>query len=98
MNIVKRKNAQGDKAYFSLEYGRGRGQRHATGIFIYTQPKNQTEKNHNKEALLLIETKRSELLLEQQAIGTGFIPAHKFMGNFLDYYDQFVQNNRRKGN
>jgi integrase len=96
MNIVKRKNSKGDKAYFTIEYGRGNGERMATGIFIYTHPKDQVEKNHNKEALVLIATKKSELLLERQAIGSGFIPAHKFMGNFLEYYEQFVRDNRRK--
>lgn len=50
----------------------------ATRIFIYTRPKDQLEKNHNKEALVLIATKKSELLLEQLAIGTGFIPAKGF--------------------
>jgi hypothetical protein len=97
MNIVKRKNSKGDKAYFTIEYGRGNGERQATGIFIYTHPKSQVEKNHNKEALTLIATRKSELLLERQAIGSGFIPAHKFKGNFLDYYEQFVKDNQRKG-
>jgi len=73
MNIVKRKNGKGDKAYFYIEYGREAGERQATGIFTYTRPKNQVEKNHNKEALLLVETKKSELIIEQQAIGSGFI-------------------------
>jgi integrase len=98
MNIVKRKTRNGDKAYFSIEYGRNSGERMATGIFIYTHPKDQLEKNHNKEALVLVATKKSELLLEQQAIGTGFIPSHKFKANFLDYYDEFVGNNARDGN
>ena len=98
MNIVKRKTRKGDKAYFSIEYGRDTGERMATGIFIYTRPKDQLEKKHNKEALVLVATKKSELLLEQQAIGTGFIPSHKFKANFLDYYDDFVKNNARDGN
>ena len=98
MNIVKRKNSKGDKTYFSIEYGRNTGERMATGIFIYTRPKDQLEKNHNKEALILVETKKSELQLEQQAIGTGFIPSHKFKANFFDYYEEFVKNNTRRGN
>ncbi len=98
MTIVKRTNSKGDKAYFSIEYGRGAGERMATGIFIYTRPKNHVQKNHNSQAILAVETKRSELLLERQAIGSGFIPAHKFKANFLDYYQEFVKNNVRKGN
>lgn len=98
MNIEKRKNSKGDKIYFYIATGRKAGDRIATGIFVYSRPKSQVEKNHNKEALVLVETKKSELLLEQQAIGTGFIPSHKFKANFLDYYEDFVKNNVRKGN
>src|SRR5450631_3508304 len=98
MTIVQRKNSKGDKAYLSIAYGREAGERMATGIFIYTHPSNQVEKNHNKEALLLAETKKSEMMLERQATGTGFIPSHKFKANFLDYYQEFIQFNRRVGN
>jgi len=97
MNIVKRENRKGDKAYFSIEYGRGRGTRMATGIFVYTHPRNLVEKNHNRQALILVETKKSELLLERQAIGSGYIPDHKFKANFLDYYQEFADANVRKG-
>jgi hypothetical protein len=86
MNIQKRKNSKGDKVYFYFGNGRKAGERIATGIFLYSSPKNQVEKNHNKEAQILLDTKKSELLLEQQAIGTGFLPSHKFKANFLDYY------------
>jgi hypothetical protein len=98
MNIEKRENSKGDKAYFYIATGRKSRERMATGIFIYTRPRNQVEKNHNKESLILVETKKSELLLEQQSIGTGFIPSHKYQANFLDYYAEFVKNNARKGN
>jgi hypothetical protein len=98
MNIMQRPNAKGDKTFLSLEWGRGAGKRLATGIFLFTKPQNQAQKKHNQEALLLIETKRSELMLEQQATGSGFIPSHKILPNFLDYYGQFVQENLRKGN
>jgi hypothetical protein len=51
MNILERPNRKGDKITFYYDYGRGRGQRSSTGIFIYTRPKKQTEKNHNKQAV-----------------------------------------------
>ena len=66
MNIVKRKNSKGDKAYFFIEYGRNAGERRATGIFVYLRPKDQIDKNHNKEALKLIAIKKSELMLERK--------------------------------
>ncbi len=39
------------------------GQRPSTGIFIYAKPKDQVQKNHNKEALALLETKKSQLII-----------------------------------
>ena len=50
------------------------------------------EKNHNKEALILVDTKKSEVLLEQQAIGTGFIPSHRFNANFLNPSSRLKEN------
>jgi hypothetical protein len=98
MNISKRPNKKGDKFIFDYDYGRGAGQRRSTGIFIYAKPKNQAEKNHNKQALILLEVKKSQLTIEQQSIGSAFIPAHKFKANFLDYYKEYVEQNTRKGN
>jgi hypothetical protein len=37
MNIIKRPNRKGDKITFYYDYGRGKGQRPSTGIFIYTR-------------------------------------------------------------
>jgi integrase len=98
MNIGQRISKKGDKITFYYDYGRGPGQRPSTGVWIYTRPKDQVQKNHNKEALKLLETKKSQLTIEQQAIGSVFIPQHKFKANFLDYYEEFVKNNSRKGN
>jgi len=98
MNFLQRPSKNGDKITFYYDYGRGPGQRPSTGIFIYTKPKDQIQKNHNKQALALLETKKSQLTIEQQAIGSAFIPAHKFKTNFVDYYQDFVDKNSRKGN
>jgi hypothetical protein len=98
MNFLQRPSKNGDKITFYYDYGRGPGQRPSTGIFIYTKPKDQIQKNHNKQALALLETKKSQLTIEQQAIGSAFIPAHKFKTNFIDYYQDFVDKNSRKGN
>lgn len=98
MNILKRVNRNGDKIMFYYDYGRGPGQRPSTGIFIYARPRNQIEKNHNKEAMILLETKKSQLIIEQQAVGSAYIPTHKFKANFLEYYEEYVDLNKRKGN
>lgn len=98
MNILERPNSKGDKIMFYYDFGRGPGQRPSTGIFVYTKPKNQTEKNHNKQALALIEIKKSQATIEQQAIGSSFIPMHKFKTNFLEYFEEYAQQNKRKAN
>ncbi len=98
MNIIKRKNRPGDKYVFYYDLGREPGQRPSTGIFIYTKPKDQIQKNHNKEALALIEVKKSQTIIEKQAIGSAYIPKHKFKSIFLEYYEEYVKLNQRKGN
>jgi hypothetical protein len=98
MNILERLNKSGDRITFYYDFGRGAGQRPSTGIFIYTKPKTQIERNHNKEALALLETKKSQLILEQQSIGSAFIPTHKFKANFLDYYEEYVRNHKLDDN
>jgi integrase len=98
MNILKRPNKNGDKIAFYYDFGRGAGQRPSTGVFIYARPKDRIQKNHNKQALALLETKKSQLIIEQQAIGSAFIPAHKFKANFLEYYEEYVKLNVRKAN
>jgi hypothetical protein len=87
------KNKTVTRYYF--EWGKNAGQRVSAGIFTYTKPKNAVEKNHNKEALAMLETKKSRMILEKQSISSGYIPAHKIKANFLDYYAEFVRNNRR---
>ncbi len=99
MNFIKIANRKGDKIYYYYDLGgRGKGQRPATGIFTYTKPKNQIEKNHNKEALLILETKKSQMTIESQAVGSVYIPKHKFKDNFLDYYREYVKLNKRERN
>ncbi len=98
MNMLERRNKKGDKITFYYDYGRGQGQRPSTGIFIYTKPKDQIQKNHNKEALALLEVKKSQLIIEKQSIGSAFIPTHKFKLNFLEYYQEYVKRMTNDGN
>lgn len=99
MNFLKTLSRKGDKIYYSYDLGgRGKGQRPRTGIFTYTKPKNQIQKNHNKEALLILETKKSQMTIESQAIGTPYIPRHKFKDNFLDYFAEYVKLNKKNDN
>lgn len=44
MNMLQVPNRKGDKIYFKYDFGRGKGGRSTTGVFIYANPKNQVEK------------------------------------------------------
>jgi hypothetical protein len=96
--VLERPNRQATRIYYTLEWGKDIGQRVATGTFTYTKPRTPIERNHNKEAQAILETKKSQTILELHAAGTGYILRHKIMSNFLDYYKEFVQKNAREGN
>jgi hypothetical protein len=83
---------------FYYDFGRGAGQRPSTGVFIYKKPKDQIQRGHNKEALVLMQTKKSQAIIEKQAIGSTYIPSYKFKTNFLEYYEEYLNQNKRKGN
>ena len=78
--------------------GNQAGQRIATGIYTWAKPKTQEEKNHNAEALAILEAKKSQLTLEQQCVGTNYIPAYKLKTNFIDYYSAYADANKSRTN
>ncbi|WP_346239007.1 tyrosine-type recombinase/integrase [Niabella insulamsoli] len=98
MNFLKRLSKNGEKITFYYDFGRGRGQRPSTGIFVYVKPQSPEEKRHNKEALALLKVKASEAIIEKQAIGTPFMPTHKFKENFYEYFTDYVKKHKRPGN
>jgi integrase len=98
MNIWQTLNRNKTKVLFYYDYGRGKGQRPTTGVWIWANPKTQEQKNFNKEALRILEVKKSQATIEKQAIGTPVIPAHKFKENFIDYYEEYIKLNARDGN
>ena len=97
MTIEERKSANGKKIYYRFIWGNGAHEKIGAGIFTYTKPKTQIEKNHNKETLAILEIKKSQLVIDRQSVGTGFLPAHRYKNNFLDFYSDFVEKNARKG-
>jgi integrase len=98
MNFLQRLNRDKTKVNYYFDFGRGKGQRPSTNIFTYVKPKNQTEKNHNKESFNLLDTLKSQAILEKQAIGTGYIPKHRFKDNFLEYYQEYIKLNKKSEN
>jgi len=57
MNLGQKLNRKGDKIYFFYDLGRKRGQRPATGVYIYAKPKYQEDRH-----FLFINKTASEIL------------------------------------
>lgn len=100
MNIQIRPRTTLDqrKVYYTFEWGKKAGQRKASGIFTYVNPTTPVQVLHNKEAQRTLEIKKSQLILEWQGIGTGLIPIHRFCCNFLEFFEAYLQRNKRYGN
>ena len=96
--IAKKTSRNKRKYWYYFEWGKLAGQRISTGIFTYTKPKDQIQKNHNKEALTILESKRSQMILDNQALNSSYVPQHRIKNNFLDYYSEFVKLNSRIAN
>ncbi|HEV3325881.1 MAG TPA: hypothetical protein VG052_09760 [Puia sp.] len=98
IKIASRLSRNKEKIYYTACWGKNPGQRIATGIFTFTHPINSTQRKHNKEAFHFLEIKRSQLTLDRQAIGTAVLPTHRLKANFLDFYEDFVRDNRQARN
>lgn len=59
--------------WYTFEWGKGQGQRRATGIFTYAKPKDLIQKQHNQEAKKLLDIKHSELTLDLQSEAALFL-------------------------
>ena len=97
IRIAKKLSKSKEKIRYYFEWGKHSGQRLSTGIFTYAKPKSALEKNHNKEALAILESKKSQLILDRQSIGSGYVPAYKIKSNFLDFYQEYVMQNATYG-
>lgn len=85
------------KVWYYLEWGKSAGQRRATGLYTWANPKG-VQKDFNKEVLNVLERRKSELTIEMQAVATGYVPRHKIKDNFFEYYQEYVTANERPGN
>jgi hypothetical protein len=90
VKITPRITRNGEKIQYTFEWGKGNGQRVASGIFTFAHPANAVQRQYNREALRLLKIKRCQLLLDQQAIGSGVLPRMRFKANFLGFYREYV--------
>jgi integrase len=65
------------------------------GLYIYERPKNETERDFNKETKMLGENIRSKRQLELQSGAYGFIMARSKQNDFLAFFSQEVESKRR---
>lgn len=98
ISIMPRPSRSGEKIFYSLEWGKEQGQRSATGIYTFAKPKDQIQKNHNKEALAILNVKKSQMVLDLQSVANGHLPQYKIKKNFVDFFADFVKKNKREGN
>ncbi|RFM27003.1 site-specific integrase [Deminuibacter soli] len=98
MKIGKRKSDKGDRYIYYYDLGRDKGQRPQTGDYTWVKPKTPAERQHNKVTLELLKVKESNYVVDQQAIGTGYVPPHRLKANFLDFYAEYAKDNATPGN
>lgn len=67
--------------------------------FLYSKPKNQIEKQHNKENLKAAEAVKAQRILEIQNGVYGFNDVHKLNTNFIEYFKKLTEERHKsKGN
>jgi len=96
--ITQRLSTNKKKYWYYLEWGKHAGERMSAGVFTFVNPENLIQRNHNKESLAILESKKSKLVLEMQSKGTTYVPAHRMRQDFLAFYKEFVDQNSKRGN
>ncbi|WP_029999792.1 site-specific integrase [Vibrio parahaemolyticus] len=59
-------------------------------LFVYDKPKTPTQRQHNKEHILLAETIKSKRLVEWQSQKHGFEDRTKRSASFIDYFQRQI--------
>ena len=67
-------------------------------LFLYDKPKNQIEKDHNKQTLQLAETLKAKKVIEAQTTAHGFISKVKSKICFVAYFKTLVDKKDSTGN
>lgn len=98
MSITLRKKAikNGRHSLYLDYYLEGERKYEFLRQYIFTKPKDDLEKQHNKEAKKLAESIRSKREIEMNQAEHGFAPKTAKNINFLTYYDRFVETYPKK--
>lgn len=94
---LRKKSIKGEKASLYLDvYVLGNRHTEFLKLYLFKKPKNVIEKTHNKETQLLAESIRSKRELEINSEEHGFIPTIKRATNFMDYFQKFANEYKKK--
>jgi integrase/recombinase XerD len=96
VTVSTKPSRNGQKIYHYLEWGRGKGERVTSGIWTYAKPKTRLEKSFNEDQLQILEHKKAQLTVDMNGNLVGFVNPEKLEKNFFDFYDAFVEKNKRK--
>jgi len=69
VKLTPRLSHDRSKIFYSVEWSKKAGQRIAIGVFTYAQPTGAVQKHYNREALKLLEVKKSQLALDALCAG-----------------------------
>lgn len=90
--------SSGDKSLYLDIYHNGQRSYDFLKLYIKGKPKNQAERQSNKEIYSLAESIRSKKELEIKHTEQGFIPEHRKRTNFLTVFQKFKKQYQNKDN
>jgi integrase/recombinase XerD len=98
VNLVSKVSRDKTKKWWYFEFGRGKGQRISTNKYTYIKPSSLLETRHNKTTIGELETQKAQKLLDLNAGRTPFLSEKKLPKNLLDFYKEFVDENKKERN
>lgn len=108
ITLERRKNTAGDRVFLRLVYWYGsytvieggksklkhRRERETLDLFLYADPANRLEKQHNKETLQLAEAIRAKRVMEHTTGEHGLRNKNKVDANFYALYRELMESKR----
>ena len=77
--------------YLTLKVPRQKMRYEWLKLYLYENPKNNLEKEHNKETMILAESIKAKRMLDFQTTGNGFVSNERGKISFLDYFAKVTE-------
>lgn len=96
MNVIisTKRSRDNQKTWYYIEWGKAKGQRNATGIYTWCNPKDKLQRSFNQAQLQIVEHKRSVKLVELNRAEAGIKQVVR-ISNIIPFYQQYVKENER---